>query len=86
MSDNSGGILILEVKLDDTIFVLVNIYNPNTENEQLETLSFLIKLLNNIEDLHTKNVILGGDFNVFFNQNLETQGKLFSTQFLRKNH
>ena len=32
-SDNAGRILLLDVKIDDTVFVLVNIYNANTEND-----------------------------------------------------
>ena len=74
ISDVSGRILILEIKLDDTIFVLVNLYNANIEKEQLETLAVLLRLLNKIDDIHSKNIILGGDFNVFFNPNLEAQG------------
>ena len=30
-SDKNGSILILDVMVDKTNFVLVNIYNPNTE-------------------------------------------------------
>ena len=36
ISDSKGGILILNVKMDAKIFVLINLYNPNTENEQVE--------------------------------------------------
>ena len=41
ISDKSGKILLVEATIDDTVFVLINIYNPNTESEQLETLSDL---------------------------------------------
>ena len=30
ISDKSGRILIVEAKIDDTVFVLINIYNSNT--------------------------------------------------------
>ena len=33
ISDKSGRILLVEVKIDDTVFVLINIYNANTELE-----------------------------------------------------
>ena len=36
--DKNGSSLILDVKVDETNFVLVNIYNPNTETKQLATL------------------------------------------------
>ena len=73
-SDKAGRILLLDVKIDDTVFVLVNIYNANTENDQLQTLSDLNDILGNINDIETKNIILGGDFNVFFNLSLEANG------------
>ena len=57
--------MLLEVKLDDSVLVLVNFYNANTENEQLQTLSDLNDILGNIKDIENKHIILGGDFNVF---------------------
>ena len=48
-TDKNGRILILDFKMvDGTNFVLVNIYNPNTETEQLTTLLDLGKLLKTI--------------------------------------
>ena len=32
-------------------------------------------MLNSIPNIISKNVILGGDFNLFFNSSLETQGR-----------
>ena len=45
LSDNDGRILILDVDIDDKNFVLINLYNPNTEAEQLKTLSKLTEML-----------------------------------------
>ena len=39
---NLGRILVIEVKIDDSVFGLTNIYNANTESEQLHTLNDLI--------------------------------------------
>ena len=48
-TDTNGRILILDFKMvDETNFVLVNIYNPNTETEQVTTLHDLGKLLKTI--------------------------------------
>ena len=48
-TDTNGRILILDFKMvDETNFVLVNIYNPNTETEQVTTLLDLGKLLKTI--------------------------------------
>ena len=72
--DESARILILDVKVGDIDFLLINLYNANKESEQLNTLSTLCNLLDNIFDLHCKNVILGGDFNIFFNLTYEAFG------------
>ena len=48
--DNLGRILVIEVKNDDSLFMLINIYNANTESEQLYTLNNLINILETFED------------------------------------
>ena len=40
--------VILDVKVDETNFVLINIYNPNTETEEVTTLLDLGKMLETI--------------------------------------
>ena len=65
--DDSGRILILDVKVGDNDFLLINLYNANKESEQLNSPSTLYNLLDDITELHCKNMILGGDFNIFFN-------------------
>ena len=72
--DDSGRILILDVKVGDNDFLQINLYNANKESEQLNTLSTLYNLLDDITDLHCKNIILGGDFNIFFNLTYEARG------------
>ena len=55
-------------------FVLVNVYNSNEESGQLETLSDLLALIEEIDEISTKKLILGGDFNLIFDCNLEAYG------------
>ena len=74
IQDNDGRILVLDVQVDDTTFLLINLYNANKECEQLNVLTTLCNFLSNISDLHCKNIIIGGDFNVFFDTNYEAQG------------
>ena len=38
LSDNSGGILVLDVTINGTEYLLINRYNGNTEPEQLNIL------------------------------------------------
>ena len=73
-SDKSGRVLLVEATIDDTVFVLINIYNANTEFEQLESLSDLVSIINKIKDIQSKNIVLGGDINVVFDISLESLG------------
>ena len=54
--------------------MLINIYNANTESEQLHTLNDLINILETFEDIQNKSVVLGGDFNVILNPSLDSEG------------
>lgn len=72
--DKNGRIIILETSLLEEKFVLINLYNSNEESGQLETFSKLLSLIDEIDDLSTKKIILGGDFNLIFDRNLEAYG------------
>ena len=72
--DNIGCILVIEVKMDNSIFVLINIYNANTESEQLHTLNDLINILETFKDIQNKSTVLGDDFNVILNLSLDSYG------------
>ena len=65
LNDKNGRILILDVRIDD---------NTYTEQHQLETLQNLSILLENYDNFYDKNVILAGEFNLFFNKKLECKG------------
>ena len=72
MADQQGCILVIEVEVNDEIYVLAwkyyssmvlaNIYNPNTELEQLFSLSQLSRFSENIHNINSKKIVLGGDF------------------------
>ena len=74
VNDNDGRVLILEATIDGSDYLLINLYNANTEKEQLTTIKNLNNLLKDFEDFHDKNVIFAGDFNLIFNKNLESAG------------
>ena len=61
-------------KIDDSVFVLMNIYNAYTEPEQLHTLDDLINILETSKDVQNKSVALGGHFNVILNPSLDSEG------------
>ena len=54
-------------------FVLINIYNCNTESQQLLTLTELHKIRQNIDDIENMNIIIRGDYNFQFNSKLEAK-------------
>ena len=62
------------MKISHNDFSLIKLYNANKESEQLNTLSTLCDLLHDITDFHCKSIILGGDFNIFFNLTYEALG------------
>ena len=62
------------MKVDETNFVLVNIYNPNTETEKVATLHNLDKMLEIIKDLYDKHIVSAGDFNFLFDTSLDSHG------------
>ena len=74
MSDNSGKILVLNVTIDGTEYLLINLYDGNTEPEQLKVLESLLKVLKDFQDISEKSIIFAGDFNLFFDQKLESAG------------
>ena len=55
-------------------FVLINFYNSNEESSQVETFPNLLSLIEEIDEFSTKKIILGGDFNLKFDCNLEAYG------------
>ena len=71
----SGRVLIIEVKIENQVLLLINLYNANTENEQLSTFSDLSNMLEKIYDINNKSTVFGGDFNLFFEAKLEAQGQ-----------
>ena len=57
-ADKNGGLLLIEATVDDVKYVLIHIYNYNTESQQLLTLTELHKILQNVDDIGNKNIII----------------------------
>ena len=72
--DEKGRILILEATYDSKKLLLINLYNANTEKEQLEILSTLCNLLKNHNPDGNFHAIFSGDFNVIFDTVLDAAG------------
>ena len=66
-------ILLLEINIDDSLFVLINIYNANNELDHLKTLTDFGEIHDSAGDIQNKNIIFGGDCNVSLYSFLEAQ-------------
>ena len=73
-TDKTGRILILDVMLDRGQYILLNLYNADTETEQCKIFNELQSLLKFFDINQNKIIIFAGDFNIFFVSKLETRG------------
>ena len=65
LCDENGRILILETSIDDSEFILINLYNANTESERIQKFNKLYTLLSNLDLRSEKHIIFADDFNLF---------------------
>ena len=72
--DNNGRIIIIDLILDDEKYLLINLYNANTESEQLNTINCLNNLLSNHNLDGDYKPIFTGDLNFIFDTNLDALG------------
>ena len=61
-TDKNGRILIIEANIDNTAFLLINLYNPNKEKDQVLILSELDNMLETYNNISNNMIVLGGDF------------------------
>ena len=65
---------MLDVTIDKSEYILINIHNANPKNEQLKVLNDLSELMKKINITRGKQIVLAGGFNLFFGSNLEAKG------------
>ena len=64
-----------QIKQDDADhYILINLYNANTEAEQCKIFNELQGLLKFFDINQNKRIIFADDFNIFFTSKLETSG------------
>ena len=77
IKDKNGRILILQVNVQGSNYILINIYNANTEQQQLTVLNQLDEFLDTIEINRDTQILLGGDLNFIHDLLLDAdRGKL----------
>ena len=73
-TDKHGRILTLDVTIDGSKYILIDIYNENIESEQLKVLNDLSEVTKKVNVTHEKQIVLTGNFSLFFDSNLEAKG------------
>ena len=62
-TDKKGRILILDVSINDSEYILINLYNANTEKEQIDVLNNMLVLLEKFDtNKKKKKTNYGGRF------------------------
>ena len=61
--DEAGRYIILKCRIQDSPFLLVNLYNPNIENERVKTMEKVKQEIDHLDPNHDYNTVIGGDFN-----------------------
>ncbi|KAL9979618.1 hypothetical protein ACROYT_G017301 [Oculina patagonica] len=72
--DKEGRFIFLEALVQDQKFLLVNIYAPNKTSEQTHFFDKIKEELDNIDIDDDCRIIIGGDFNVILDPNLDGCG------------
>lgn len=67
--DSAGRILVLDVIINDLRMTLVNLHAPNGD-----TPAFFEEVFDKINKFDNSSVIMGGDYNLVFNVNLDKMG------------
>ena len=61
-TDKEGRILIFDVSVNDSGYVLINLYNANTEKEQIDVFSNMFALLKKFDINKKETENYGGRF------------------------
>ena len=71
-----GRYLILKIVIDGNEFILCNVYAPTADKRTEQRIFFenLVTTLHSFENIDAVPMIMGGDFNVLMNANLDRQG------------
>ena len=78
-SDLNGRLIALTCEIEGNEFVLLNIYAPTKDKNTMQN-NFLNYLHSTIEKYSDKNLIIGGDFNVCLNPELDKIGGRYEVQ------
>ena len=72
--DSEGRSLIMEADVQGSLFLFANIYAPNKVQDQCQLFDNLSKKIEDFVVNKEHKIILGGDFNVTFDSDLDCSG------------
>ena len=73
-SDSEGRIQLCSILHNDEKLLLINVYNENTEQNQITLLKKLYTLLENFNNILDHEIIMGGDWNFILDNHLDAEG------------
>ena len=73
ITDEEGRILLLDLTLEGTDLILLNIYSPTKDKPQ-EQQQFINRVRNILKPYIDRNIILGGDFNICQHPEIDKKG------------
>ena len=74
MLKNKKLIKKVDVSVNDSEYILINLHNANNEKKQINVFSNMFALLKKFDINPKKQIIMAGDFNLLFDSKLDAQG------------
>ena len=72
--DTCGRFIVLESKINDEEYILINVYAPNKDEQSVKFFHSLSNIMRQNEYYNEDNIIIGGDFNCPLNPEMDKKG------------
>ena len=72
--DSMGRYVIIEAVIQDTLFLLVNLYAPTRPHEQSKFFKLIAEKLQEFEKQESHQIVVGGDVNIYFDKKWDCDG------------
>ena len=72
--DPMGRYIILKADIEDTAYLLINVYAPNKDKDLIEFIKILLNTLKKENLDAEENIVMGGDFNCNLNPAIDKKG------------
>ena len=72
---NNGRYIILNIQIQGSPFIIIKYHAPDNENDQLLVLNEINQAMDELDVEQNTQIIWGGDFNISFDLQLDTDGR-----------